>query len=350
MEAVLRGSFVPQRMEGTFLLHLYGGEFVSRAPSRQFLAHSKVGSAALEKSAKKISAKLEGPEDVVTIDDATLPNDLYSLGFRRYRLFGESDEKYPMIDRVYESVEGATMDVQSFVALKRQKGKAQAKKRKEPTAQKPVDVFFRKEGEDPSEAAPAGDGARGSQADAAKKKKKPVKGHEPSAKKQKVDESGKQPASDDVIVVDDVAGSVPTPPEFVNEDFFGWEKLEAFVPKGISVFMATLCPSVFMSQVMPSGDRVALAQTDDDALNSRTLLNSASTYMGLCEHLRRDEQLRKTKLVADEENSGLRKKMADLEETLQTAMEGVDQRLEAAKAEGRAEGKTEAEKVAREAA
>ncbi|CAH9105012.1 unnamed protein product [Cuscuta europaea] len=72
--------------------------------------------------------------------------------------------------------------------------------------------------------------------------------------------------------------------------------------------------------------------------------------MGLCEHLQRDEQLRNAKIAADEENASLRKKVADLEETLRSVTEGADQRLEAVKAEGRAEGKTEAETVAREAA
>ncbi|CAH9102725.1 unnamed protein product [Cuscuta europaea] len=87
-----------------------------------FRRHPKVGSAALEKDRKKLMALPEGSEDLITIKDAALPDDLHSLDFQRYHLLGKKDEKYPLIDRVYKSASvlgGSNMDVQSFAALKR---------------------------------------------------------------------------------------------------------------------------------------------------------------------------------------------------------------------------------------
>ncbi|CAH9090393.1 unnamed protein product [Cuscuta europaea] len=86
-----------------------------------------------------------------------------------------------------------------------------------------------------------------------------------------------------------------------------------------------------MRGLTPSSDRSLLARMKDDILESRILLNSAFSYIGLSEHLRRVEQLRKAKIVADEalqksdeENANLQKKLADVEETLRLATEGID--------------------------
>ncbi|CAH9082769.1 unnamed protein product [Cuscuta europaea] len=126
------------------------------------------------------------------------------------------------------------------------------------------------------------------------------------------------------------------PQEFVNEDFFGREKLEAVVPRDSSVLEATLSPLVLMNQVMPSGDRVALTRLDNEALNSKILLNNASTLMGLCEQIRRVDQIMKDKAAVDEalrksdkENASLRKKLAEAEASM-------GPRLEAAEAKGKA--------------
>ncbi|CAH9104964.1 unnamed protein product [Cuscuta europaea] len=146
--------------------------------------------------------------------------------------------------------------------------------------------------------------------------------------------------------MDDVGALAPIPREHVNRDIFGRETLEAIVPNRASILEGSLNPSVLMSQVMPSADRLALARMNDEGLNSRILQNSASVYMGLCEHFRRMEQLRREKAADDEEKANLLKKLADLEETLRAATEGVDRRVEAAKGKGRAES----EKVTGEAA
>ncbi|CAH9117733.1 unnamed protein product [Cuscuta europaea] len=67
------------------------------APLRDsFRRHLKAGSAALEKKRMKLSKKSEGSEKHVLIKVATLPDELYDLGFRRYRLMGEKDERYPL--------------------------------------------------------------------------------------------------------------------------------------------------------------------------------------------------------------------------------------------------------------
>ncbi|CAH9108483.1 unnamed protein product [Cuscuta europaea] len=178
------------------------------------------------------------------------------------------------------------MDVKSLFALKKQKAKAQ----KEPVKQKPTEAV-----EEPS-AAVAGE-AGGSQVMVASKKKMAGKGGDPPAKKHKVTDPDKQPASDEVIIVDEGVGSAPLPQEFVNEDFFVRERLEAVVPRGSSILEATLSPSVLMNQVMPSRDRVALARLDNEALSSKLLLNNALTLMGLCEQVRRVDQILKDKVA-----------------------------------------------------
>ncbi|CAH9081322.1 unnamed protein product, partial [Cuscuta europaea] len=50
-----------------------------------------------------------------------------------------------------------------------------------------------------------------------------------------------------------------------------------------------------MSQMLPSADRLALARLDEGSLEAKVLLNAASTFMGLCEHLRRVDQMREAK-------------------------------------------------------
>ncbi|CAH9075442.1 unnamed protein product [Cuscuta epithymum] len=52
------------------------------------------------------------------------------LGFRQFRLVGEAGDKYPLIDRVYESVGGVEMDAKIFAKLKKQLAK-ESKKKKE---------------------------------------------------------------------------------------------------------------------------------------------------------------------------------------------------------------------------
>ncbi|CAH9052274.1 unnamed protein product [Cuscuta europaea] len=239
------------------------------------------------------------------------------------------------------------MDVKSLFALKKQKAKAQ----KEPVKQKPVKALSKKGGEQPSIA--AGDGVGGSQAAVALKKKKAERGAEPPTKKQKAAGSDKQPTSNVVIVEDEGHASGPTP-EFVNEAFFGREKVEAFVPKGSSILDTTLNPPAFMCQVMPSADRMALSRMDDNGLESKILLSSASNFIGLCEHLRRVEQMREARSAVDEEIASLRRKLAKAKDTLRLTTEGVEQRVQAANSEDAiaeaGEAAAEAAKIAAEEA
>ncbi|CAH9102727.1 unnamed protein product [Cuscuta europaea] len=104
-----------------------------------------------------------------------------------------------------------------------------------------------------------------------------------------------------------------------------------------------------MSQVIPSTDRAMLARMDDDALNSRILLNSVSTYMGLCEQLRRMDQLRKAHVAADEALKKSDKEIASLRKRLADAKASMGPGLEAVEAKGKA-AVEEAAKLAAEAA
>ncbi|CAH9096735.1 unnamed protein product, partial [Cuscuta europaea] len=105
-----------------------------------------------------------------------------------------------------------------------------------------------------------------------------------------------------------------------------------------------------MSQVMPSADRLALARMGDEALNQKVLQNSASALMGLCEQLWRVGQLREAKVAGDGEIASLRRKLVEAEDTLRLTNEGVEQRVQAARAEGKNEGLAEAGEAAAEAA
>ncbi|CAH9141977.1 unnamed protein product, partial [Cuscuta epithymum] len=96
-----------------------------------FRRHPKVGSAALQKAGKKLTEKPEGSDKVIAIKAATLPEDLYLLGFRRYRLPGDEDEKYPEIDRGYQNAGGDIMDVQAFARLSKKLAKVPKRKKEE---------------------------------------------------------------------------------------------------------------------------------------------------------------------------------------------------------------------------
>ncbi|CAH9105171.1 unnamed protein product, partial [Cuscuta europaea] len=230
------------------------------------------------------------------------------------------------------------MDVNSLFALKKTKGK-----KKDPSGPKPVGASPI---EEPSQAAAAGVGAGSSKGEGGLKKKNGGKGLEPPAKKLKAADSGKQPAADVVLIVDEGHASGPIPQERVYQDFFGREKLEAIVPKWASILEGNLIPSALMRQVMPSADRLALAQMNDEGLNSRILQNSASAFMGLCEHFRRVEQMMEARGAAEEEAASLRKKLAEAEDSLRLATESMEQRVRAAKAEGKSEGLAEAGEAA----
>ncbi|CAH9096979.1 unnamed protein product [Cuscuta europaea] len=102
--------------------------------------------------------------------------------------------------------------------------------------------------------------------------------------------------------------------------------------------------------MLPSADRLALARLDEGPLEAKVLLNAASAFMGLCEHLRRVDQMREAKGAVEEEAALLRKKLAEAEDSLRLAIDGVEQRLQAARAEGVNEGLARAGEAAAEAA
>ncbi|CAH9095006.1 unnamed protein product [Cuscuta europaea] len=105
-----------------------------------------------------------------------------------------------------------------------------------------------------------------------------------------------------------------------------------------------------MSQMLPSADRLALARLDEGSLEAKVLLNAASSFMGLCEHLRRVDQMREAKGVAEGEAALLRKKHAEAEDSLRLATDDMEQRVQAARAEGVNEGLVRVGEAAAEAA
>ncbi|CAH9112904.1 unnamed protein product [Cuscuta europaea] len=122
------------------------------------------------------------------------------------------------------------------------------------------------------------------------------------------------------------------------------------MPKGASVLEGSLNPSALMSQMLPSADRLALARLDESSLEAKILLNTASSFMGLCEHLRRVEQMKEAKGAAEGEAALLRKKLTEVEDSLRLATDSMEQRVQAARAEGMNEGLAKAGEAAAEAA
>ncbi|CAH9094147.1 unnamed protein product, partial [Cuscuta europaea] len=72
--------------------------------------------------------------------------------------------------------------------------------------------------------------------------------------------------------------------------------------------------------------------------------------MGLCEHLRRVEQMREAKSAAEGEAALLRKKLTEAEDSLRLATDGMEQRVQAARAEAVNEGLARAGEAAAKAA
>ncbi|CAH9118114.1 unnamed protein product, partial [Cuscuta europaea] len=89
---------------------------------------------------------------------------------------------------------------------------------------------------------------------------------------------------------------------------------------------------------------------DENSLEAKILLSSASNFIGLCEYLRRVEQMRGAKSAADGEVASLKKKLDEAEDSLRVATDSLERRVQVAKAEGKSEGLTEAGEAAAEAA
>ncbi|CAH9078896.1 unnamed protein product [Cuscuta europaea] len=113
----------------------------------RFRRHEKRRSAALEKDGRILAKIPEDRDKNITIKECTKEEDLYTLGFRRYRFLGETDEKFP----AFEGASGGVkMDLNAFANLKKQKAKVSGQK--EPAKQKPLGET-KKGGEPSGEAA-----------------------------------------------------------------------------------------------------------------------------------------------------------------------------------------------------
>ncbi|CAH9075167.1 unnamed protein product [Cuscuta europaea] len=71
---------------------------------------------------------------------------------------------------------------------------------------------------------------------------------------------------------------------------------------------------------------------------------------GLCEYVRRVEHMMEARGAVEEEAASLRKKLTEVEDSLRLATESMEERVRAAKAEGKSEGLAEAGEAAAEAA
>ncbi|CAH9100622.1 unnamed protein product [Cuscuta epithymum] len=332
----------------------------------RFRRHLKVGSAALQKAGKKLSAKPEGSDKQITIKSATLPDELYKLGFKRYRRFGEKDENYPLIDMVPQSAGGPAMDLKAITMLRNKLEKEQKKKEGKPSTQKPVDEFFPKadtikapvdEGSSKKASAAAedvvGSDAGGSAAEG-QKKRRTGKGAALPEKRQK--KGGAEKVGAPLVIIDEQAPVVTpprSPPAHIDEDLREKEVIHFPIQKGTAVMHSTLNPIEFMRGVMSPKDRLVLSRLEDDVLDYKIASYSTMAALGFSEQARRVEALRIAKGQADEgmkklaeELTEAKKQLADARDTLRLEREGAAKKLEDAKAEA----KSDAEKVAAEAA
>ncbi|CAH9097656.1 unnamed protein product [Cuscuta europaea] len=248
------------------------------APLRDsFRRHVKVGSAALEKKGRKLSKKPEGSEKHTKIRDATLPDELYDMGFRRYRLMGESDERYPPVDRVYQSAGGPDMDARNLSKLKKQLAK-ENKKKDAPVQQMAVDDIFPRVGtadgakETVPEVKAAADDNVGSTAEGSPveelKRKRAGKAAVPSeGKKQKKGGLGIKEAP--VVIVEEHSSSEPP----VQAPGMAWpqDNVQFSITKGTTIMHATLNPREFLRGATPPTDKFVLSRQADDALCSKVL-------------------------------------------------------------------------------
>ncbi|CAH9132616.1 unnamed protein product [Cuscuta epithymum] len=333
------------------------------ALNNHFKRHPKVGSAALDKAGRRLIEKPEGSDKVIAIKAAASPEELYLLGFRRYRLPEDKDEKYPLIDRGYQNAGGDIMDVQAFARLSKKLAKVPKKKKEEGSSNQPlVDEVLKKAG---ASMVPEGEGhpkgaavmdtvaeAGGSQAGELKRKNTGKGVMPPESKKKKKTEGTK----DAPLVITEgpspFQASESIPLEDFDEGAWPQETVQFSFKKGTAVMHGTLDPREFLRGATPPLDRSTLGRFDDEALEVKALQASVSASLAFGEYLRRMEQVRLRKAEDDKalrklvaKNTEAIRKMAELEEALRQAGD----MLEAAKAEARAEGKAEAEKAAAEA-
>ncbi|CAH9125934.1 unnamed protein product [Cuscuta epithymum] len=107
----------------------------------------------------------------------------------------------------------------------------------------------------------------------------------------------------------------------------------------------------------PSKDREALAKLEDESLEAKIIQASVTASVALGEHIRRLEQMPLRKIQSAKTlkmlvvtNTEAVRKMAELEETLRLATEGMDQSLKDAEAKCKAIAEKAAAEEAQKAA
>ncbi|CAH9084878.1 unnamed protein product, partial [Cuscuta europaea] len=84
----------------------------------------------------------EGRDKNITIKECTKEGDLYTLGFRRYRFLGETDEKFPVFEGASGGIPVNMMNVKGLARFKNKPGKDP--KGSDAGGQKPVGAPFKK--------------------------------------------------------------------------------------------------------------------------------------------------------------------------------------------------------------
>ncbi|CAH9084871.1 unnamed protein product [Cuscuta europaea] len=268
----------------------------------------------------------EGRDKNITIKECTKEGDLYTLGFRRYRFLGETDEKFPMFEGASGGIPVNMMNVKGLARFKNKPAKDP--KGSDAGGQKPVGAPFKK---------PEGD--------AAAAKRKPTAKEPPQApKKSKKGDAAKDDPP--VVIVDDCPASgvheempMAQVPRGVREPSL--EVLTLSLPAGTAVLNGTTDPRALLRGITLDIDRASLGADDDQALEDRILRSSLTTCIALGEQFRRLEEWRLHKAGQDAKmkelilkDSKATKLMAQLEEDLQLARaEAGRLREEKAKAE-----------------
>ncbi|CAH9093792.1 unnamed protein product [Cuscuta europaea] len=253
-----------------------------------FRRHVKTeGCAALKKWGKKISAIPEGWDKHVLLKEMTLEDDLYLLGFRRYRFLGETYEKYPILERAFESTKGDIMDPRAFAKLCKQLVKEEKRKKEGPSTQKPIDSFFKKNQveEDPSKKIDASAEEVGGSKAEELKRKNAGKGIKPPEKKKLKGAINQKEA---LVVIMEEHSSSEAP---VQGAAVSWplENVNFSVKKGSAIMHGTLDPREFLRGATPPTDKLVLSRHKEDTLGSKVLQASVTACIGLTELLHRME-------------------------------------------------------------
>ncbi|CAH9096908.1 unnamed protein product [Cuscuta europaea] len=196
----------------------------------------------------------EGRDKNISIKDCTKEADLYTLGFRRYRFLGETDEKFPVFEGASGGVPVSMMNVKGLARFKNKP----AKDPKGPDAggQKPVGAPLKK---------PEGDAA-------AAKRKPSAKEPPPQAPKKL--KKGDAAKDDPPVVIIDDPPEMPTAQVSRGVREPSLEVLTLSLPAGTAVLNGTADPRALLRGITLDIDRAALGADDDQALEDRILRSS----------------------------------------------------------------------------